>query len=252
MDLPPEDGLIRLNKLLATLGVESRRHAEEMIIAGRITVDGVTATEKGQKVRRGAVIKVDGVEVGPPPPPAWLALHKPKGYVSTKEDTRDRPIVMDLLPPELSHVHSIGRLDGDVSGLLLFTNQGELTHRLAHPSYGVEKVYHAATRRRFSEDAARRLAHGVDLNDGPTAPAKCRVVGREGSGSLVELIIHEGRKHQVKRMFEAVGYPLAELRRVAVGPVSLGDLERGRWRHLTDAEVDELYRMAGLPRPSRE
>ena len=189
---------------------------------GRITVDGVTATEKGE-VRRGAVIKVDGVEVGPPPPPAWLALHKPKGYVSTKEDTRDRPIVMDLLPPELSHVHSIGRLDGDVSGLLLFTNQGELTHRLAHPSYGVEKVYHAATRRRFSEDAARRLAHGVDLNDGPTAPAKCRVVGREGSGSLVELIIHEGRKHQVKRMFRRSGTcPLAEPAESPWDPFRLG------------------------------
>lgn len=251
MDPRPDDDLIRLNKLLATLGVESRRHAEEMIIAGRITVDGVTATEKGQKVRRGAVIAVDGREVGPPPPPAWLALHKPKGYVSTKEDTRDRPIVMDLLPPELHHVHSIGRLDGDVSGLLLFTNQGELTHRLAHPSFGVHKVYHAVTQRPFAADRARELAQGVALDDGPTAPAKCRIVGREGSGSLVELSIHEGRKHQVKRMFEAVGYPLAELRRVSVGPVNLGDLPRGRWRHLTDTEVGELYLLAELPRPPR-
>jgi 23S rRNA pseudouridine2605 synthase len=247
-----DDDLIRLNKLLAHLGVASRRHAEEMIIEGRITVDGVTATEKGQKVRRNAVIAVDGEEVGPPPPPAWLALHKPKGYVCTKEDTHDRPIVMDLIPPELQHVHSIGRLDGDVSGLLLFTNQGQLTHRLAHPSYEVDKVYHAITQRPLSDANARRIAEGVELDDGPTAPAQCRILGPEGSGSLVELVIHEGRKHQVKRMFEAVGAPLDDLRRVGVGPVHLGNLERGRWRYLTDDEVDGLYRGVGLEPPQGE
>lgn len=245
-----EEELIRLNKLLATLGVESRRHAEEMIVAGRITVDGVVATEKGQKVRRGAVIAVDGQEVGAPPPPVWLALHKPRGYVCTRSDTRDRPIVMDLLPPEYQHLHSVGRLDGDVSGLLLFTNQGELTHRLAHPRYEVTKVYHAVTSRPFGASAARKLAGGVQLEDGPTAPAVVQIIGPAGSGTLVALSIHEGRKHQVKRMFEAVGYPLVELSRVSVGPVELGDLARGRWRHLTEAEVDELYRMVGLERPS--
>ncbi len=248
---PSDDGLIRLNKLLAQRGVASRRHVEQMILDGRIRVDGVLATEKGQKARPDARIEVDGVPGEAPPPPVWLALHKPRGYVCTKEDTHDRPIVMDLFPPELKHVHSIGRLDGDVSGLILFTNQGELTHRLAHPSFEIDKVYHVATTRPVTDKQIRELERGVSLEDGPAAPARCRILQRrEGEGSLVEMTIHEGRKHQVKRMVVAVGNGVARLTRVSVGPVHLGDLERAHWRHLTAEEVAALYEMTGLPLPS--
>lgn len=244
-----DSGLIRLNKLLAGKGVASRRHVEEMIIEGRIRVDGELATEKGLKVRPNARIEVDGHAVGQPPPLAWVALHKPRGYVCTKEDSRDRPIVMDLLPPELSHLHPVGRLDGDVSGLLLFTNEGELTHRLTHPRYGIEKVYHCRTSSPMRPRQAQALEEGIELEDGPSYPAKCRVLRPSGSGSLVELRIHEGRKHQVKRMFEAVGNPLIQLERVAVGPVELGDLGRGRYRPLTPYEVIELHKRTMLPIP---
>ncbi len=244
-----DSGFIRLNKLLAGKGVASRRHVEEMIIAGRIRVDGELATEKGLKVRPNAQIEVDGHVVGQPPPLAWVALHKPRGYVCTKEDSRDRPIVMDLLPPELSHLHPVGRLDGDVSGLLLFTNEGELTHRLTHPRYGIEKVYHCHTTSPMRPRQAQALEEGIELEDGPSYPAQCRVLRPSGSGSLVELRIHEGRKHQVKRMFEAVGNPLIQLERVAVGPVELGSLGRGRYRPLTPYEVIELHKRTMLPIP---
>ncbi len=250
-ETPSGDGLVRLNKLLAQRGVASRRHVEQMIIEGRIRVDGVLAMEKGQKARPDARIEVDGALVEAPPPPVWLALHKPRGYVCTKEDTHDRPIVMDLFPPELKHVHSIGRLDGDVSGLILFTNQGELTHRLAHPSFEIDKVYHVETTRPVTGRQVRELERGVVLDDGPAAPAKCRILeAREGPGSLLEMTIHEGRKHQVKRMVMAVGNGVARLTRVTVGPVHLGDLERAHWRHLTEAEVTTLYEMTGLSLPS--
>lgn len=241
--------LVRLNKLLATRGVASRRHVEEMIVAGRISVDGVVATEKGQKVRPDAVIEVDGRPVVSAPPLAWVALHKPRGYVSTKEDTHDRPIVMDLLPPELAHLHSVGRLDGDVSGLLLFTNDGALTHRLTHPRYGVLKLYRVVTGSRVTAAQVDALSKGVVLEDGPAAPARCQVLGREGAGSVCELAMHEGRKHEVKRLFEAVGNSVRRLERVAFGPVRLGQLPRGRWRHLTAQEVAQLYQAAGLPLP---
>jgi len=244
-----DDGLVRLNKLLATYGVASRRHVEEMIVAGRITVDGVTATEKGMKVAPGAVIMVDGAPVAEPPLPVWLALHKPRGYICTKEDTHDRPMVIDLVPPDLKQVHPVGRLDGDVSGLLLMTNQGELTHRLTHPRYEVGKVYRAVTSRPLTSQQHTALETGVELDDGPSAPAKCHRVGRQGVGSVVELVIHEGRKHQVKRMFDAVGNPVTGLERIAVGPVKLGDMPRGHWRHLTPEEVGELYRLTGLQVP---
>jgi len=244
-----DDGLVRLNKLLAGKGVASRRHVEEMIIEGRIRVDGELATEKGLRVRPGARIEVDGRVVGDPPPLAWVALHKPRGYVCTKEDSRDRPIVMDLLPSELAHLHPVGRLDGDVSGLLLFTNEGELTHRLTHPRYGIEKVYQGRTTSPMRPQQAQALEDGIELEDGPSYPAKCRTLAPSGSGSLVELRIHEGRKHQVKRMFEAVGNPLIQLERVAVGPVELADLGRGRYRPLTPYEVIELHKRTMLPIP---
>jgi len=244
-----EDGFTRLNKLLAHYGVASRRHVEEMIVAGRVTVDGTTATEKGMKVGPGAVIEVDGTPVAQPPAPVWLALHKPKGYICTKEDTHDRPMVIDLVPPDLKHVHPVGRLDGDVSGLLLMTNQGELTHRLTHPRYEVDKVYRAVTSRPLTARQRAALQNGVELDDGPSAPAKCQPVGRQGPGAIVDLVIHEGRKHQVKRMFEAVGNPLTRLERIAIGPVRLGDMPRGHWRHLTPEEVAELYRLTGLAAP---
>jgi len=241
--------LVRLNKLLASRGIASRRHIEEMIVAGRIRVDGETATEKGQKVRPEAVIEVDGRAAETTPPPAWIALHKPRGYVTTKEDTHDRPIIMDLIPPELRHLNPVGRLDGDVSGLILLTNDGQLAYRLTHPRYSVGKTYHVTTSRPASHAQMRRVAAGLELDDGPTAPAECWSRGRAGDGSLVELTIHEGRKHQVKRMFDAVGNPVRGLVRVAVGPVSLGELGRGLWRHLTADEVGELYRMVGLVCP---
>jgi 23S rRNA pseudouridine2605 synthase len=231
---------MRLNAFLSRAGVASRRGADELIKAGRVTVNGEPGrlnTVVGARDR----VEVDGEEVARQRL-AYVLLHKPAGVVTTARDPQGRPTVVGLVPHE-PRVVPVGRLDVDTTGVLLLTNDGQLAHRLAHPRYGVEKTYVAEVERDPDEDALRRLREGIELEDGWTAPAGAR---RLGPGR-VELVLHEGRKHQVKRMLSAVGYPVTRLHRSAYAGLTLEGLEPARWRELDADEVDQLRRAVNTP-----
>ena len=235
---------MRLAKHLAHAGVASRRAAEQLVFAGRVSVDGEVVTDPARDVAGGERIEVDGERVGSAPAVRVVyALNKPPGVVSTASDTHGRPTVVDLVrTPGDRRLYPIGRLDADTSGLILLTDDGDLAHRLTHPSFGVPKTYVAQLGGpRIGETALKRLRAGVDLEDGRTAPAEVRRLGNHE----LELTLHEGRKRQVRRMCEAVGLPVRSLRRVSFGPLALGRLPEGRARRLVPAEVDELRHAAG-------
>ena len=234
---------MRLNAYLARTGVASRRGADELIKRGRIRVNGVTAG-LSTYVKEGDVVDLDG-RLLLPQALAYVLLHKPAGVVTTASDPHGRPTVVGLVEHD-SRVVPVGRLDADTTGALLLTNDGELAHRLAHPRYEVEKVYEAEVEGEPSDKALAALERGVELDDGPTAPAQARRLGP----SLVELSIHEGRKHQVKRMLEAVGHPVARLHRSRYANLSVEGLEPGAWRELEPSEVDQLRTMPG-PAPAK-
>jgi 23S rRNA pseudouridine2605 synthase len=232
---------VRLNAYLARAGIASRRRADELITAGRVTVNG----EPGQLntfVAARDRVAFDGraVELQPL---AYVLLHKPAGTVTTARDPQSRPTVVGLVDHP-ARVVPVGRLDADTTGALLLTNDGELAHRLAHPRYEVDKVYEAEVEGEPSDEALERLRAGIELDDGPTAPARVRRLGP----TSVELAIHEGRKHQVKRMLAAVGHPVKRLHRSVYAGLSLEGLEPGAWRELEPFEVDLLRSAAPLPR----
>ena len=237
---------MRLAKFLAHAGVASRRAGEGLIAEGRVSVGGRTVTDPAHDVGEGSDVAVDGVAVQPEPREVH-ALHKPAGVVSTAADTHDRPTVVGLVASE-RRLYPVGRLDADTTGLILLTNDGELAQRLTHPRYGVEKTYRATVRPpEVPESALVALREGVELDDGPTAPAGAETVGK----GLIELTLREGRKRQVRRMCEAVGHRVVALERIAFGPLRLGSLEAGRSRRLTAEEVDGLYAASGWKnRPS--
>jgi len=224
---------MRLNAYLARAGVASRRAADGLIKAGRVTVNG----EPGQLntfVNKGDRVEVDDAPVAAQRL-AYVLLHKPAATLTTARDPRGRPTVVDLVDvPE--RVVPVGRLDADTTGVLLLTNDGPLAHRLAHPRYGVEKVYEAEVEGRPTPSALRRLEEGVELEDGRTAPARARLL----APSTIELVLHEGRKHQVKRMCEAVGHPVQRLHRSRYAGLTLEGLEPGAWRELEPSEVSLL------------
>ena len=224
---------MRLNAFLARAGVASRRRADELIKAGRVTVNG-EAGQLNTVVGAHDRVEVDGTEVQRKGL-RYVLLHKPPGVVTTASDPQGRPTVVDLVPAE-PRVVPVGRLDADTTGALLLTNDGQLAHRLAHPRYGVEKTYVAEVEGDPDEDALRRLRDGIELEDGRTAPAQARRLGR----GRVELVLHEGRKHQVKRMLAAVGHPVRHLHRSAYAGVKLEGLEPGRCRELEPLEVERL------------
>jgi 23S rRNA pseudouridine2605 synthase len=229
---------MRLNAYLARAGVASRRKADELIKAGRVHVNG----EPGQLntfVEPNDVVELDGQRLAPQRL-AYVLLHKPEGVVTTARDPHGRRTVVDLVRHE-ARVVPVGRLDADTTGALLLTNDGELAHRLAHPRYQVEKVYEAEVEGDPADDALARLADGLELDDGPTAPARVRRLGP----SRVEVAIHEGRKHQVKRMLEAVGHPVRSLHRSRYAGLTPAGLEPGEWRELEPEEL-ELLRVAIL------
>ena len=224
---------MRLNAYLARAGVASRRAADELILAGRVRVNG-EAGQVNTFVEAGDRVEVDGREVAPQRL-AYVLLYKPAGVVTTARDPQGRRTVVDLVPAE-PRVVPVGRLDADTTGALLLTNDGPLAHRLAHPRYGVEKTYEVEVVGEPDDDALRRLREGVDLDDGRTAPARARRLGRD----RVELVLHEGRKHQVKRMCAAVGHPVVRLHRSAYAGLTLAGLDPGAWRELTPDEVESL------------
>jgi 23S rRNA pseudouridine2605 synthase len=224
---------MRLNAYLARAGLASRRGSEEVIRAGKVTVNGRPAG-LATVVQPGDRVEVDG-ETIEPEPFAYVLLHKPAGVVTTARDPQGRSTVVGLVDHE-QRLFPVGRLDADTTGALLLTNDGELAHRLMHPRYEVDKVYVAEVEGRPGPDALRRLAEGVVLEDGPTAPAVAR---RLGPGR-VELTLHEGRKHQVKRMLEAVGHPVTRLHRTRYAGLDLQGLPAGRWRELSAGEIERL------------
>ena len=224
---------MRLNAYLARAGVASRRGADELIKAGRVTVNG----EPGQLntfVQSRDRVEVDGARVSLQRL-AYVLLHKPAGVVTTARDPQGRPTVVGLVPAE-PRIVPVGRLDADTTGALVLTNDGPLAHRLAHPRYGVEKVYEAEIEGEPDDEALDALRNGIELDDGATAPARVRRLGP----NTIELALHEGRNRQVRRMLEAVGHPVARLHRSAYAGLTLEGLEPGRWRELEPSEVDAL------------
>ena len=234
---------IRLQKVLADAGVGSRRSCEALIAEGRVEVDGEVVRTQGRRVDPArAVVKVDGVRVATAPDQLYLALNKPKGVLSTMSDERGRPTVGDLVAQRSTRLFHVGRLDADTEGLLLLTNDGDLAHRLMHPSHGVEKTYLAEVSGAVGREELAALRRGVELDDGPAKAVRVRVVAAGEGRTLLELVITEGRNRIVRRMCAAVGHPVQRLVRTAVGPVALGSLKPGRTRRLTATEVGELYR----------
>ena len=227
---------MRLNAYLARAGVASRRRADELIKAGRVRVNGEPGA-LNTFVEAGDRVELDGRSLAPQRL-AYVLLHKPAGVVTTARDPHRRPTVVDLVRHE-ARVVPVGRLDADTTGALLLTNDGPLAHRLAHPRYEVEKVYEAEVEGEPSNDALRRLREGVDLDDGRTAPAHARRLGP----SKLELAIHEGRKHQVKRMLGAVGHPVMRLHRSRYAGLTVKGLGPGEWRELAGPEVESLRRL---------
>ncbi len=249
---------VRLQKVLAQAGVASRRAAEELIAAGRVSVDGKIVREMGRRVDpENAVVHVDGARIVLSDDVVHLALNKPRGILSTMSDDRGRECVGDLIVERgimdehfdgapRSRLFHVGRLDAETEGLLLLTNDGELGHRLMHPSFEVEKTYVAEVMGQVPRDLGKRLRAGVELEDGPVAVDSFRLVDSMPGRSMVELKLHEGRKHVVRRLLEEVGFPVQRLVRTAFGKVSLGDQRPGRFRPLNQTEVGALYRSVGM------
>ena len=245
---PTEEGPQRLQKLLAAAGIGSRRACEELIAAGRVTVDGRRATLGDRADPRTSAIHVDGERIVTDTRLVYLALNKPRGIVSTMSDEKGRPGIQELLGSTVpQRVYHVGRLDTDSEGLLLLTNDGDLAHKLTHPSYEVSKTYLAEVAGPLPRGVGRTLKQGVELDDGPAKADSFRLVDAVGRTALVEITLHEGRTHIVRRMLDHVGHPVSRLIRTAVGPVHLGDLQTGRWRHLTRAEVAALFAAAEHP-----
>jgi 23S rRNA pseudouridine2605 synthase len=229
--------VLRLAKYLAHAGVASRRSAEGLILAGRVSVDGALVTDPARDVAEDARVVLDGRPLAGPEPRVLYALHKPVGVVSTARDTHGRKTVLDLVPARGLRLYPVGRLDADSSGLILLSNDGELANRLTHPRFEVPKTYRATLAGPpVTDRALRALRSGIELEDGPTAPARARRV----AGHTIELTIHEGRNRQVRRMCKAVGHPVLELARIGFGPLQLGDLKPGAHRRLSEPEVERL------------
>jgi 23S rRNA pseudouridine2605 synthase len=236
----------RLQKVLAAAGVGSRRHCESIIAAGRVAVNGVVIAELGAKADPDTdAITLDGKPIAAEAK-VYILLNKPPGYTSTRSDPHAERTVLDLVKDEKAFLYPVGRLDVDTAGLLMLTNDGEFTKLLTHPSHEIDKTYLAVVSGRVQAHTLDRLGRGVRLEDGQTAPARARLVAysRDGDASTVEIVIHEGRKRQVRRMFEATGHKVQRLTRTRLGTLDLRGLAEGHSRRLTRKEIGELTRLA--------
>jgi 23S rRNA pseudouridine2605 synthase len=242
-----DDGLVRLQKLLAQSGVASRRKCEELMLAGLVEVDGEVVTRLGTKVDpTTAVIRVEGRRLPPVSPHVYLALNKPRGVVSTMSDPEGRRTLQDLVADRPERLFHVGRLDTDTEGLILLTNDGDFAQRVAHPSYELQKTYVAEVDGVVAKGTVRRVRGGVELEDGPVEVTSFKVVSTTAERSIVELVIHEGRNRIVRRLLDAVGHPVRRLTRTAVGPVLLRGLAPGSVRELTREELGILLDAARL------
>lgn len=240
-----DDGQIRLQKLLAQSGVASRRKCEELMLEGLVEVDGEVVTRLGTKVDpKVAVIHVDGKRLPPISPNVYLVLNKPRGVVSTMSDPEGRRNLTEFVEDRPERLFHVGRLDTDTSGLILLTNDGEFAHRMAHPSYEVDKTYVAEVDGDVFPSTLKKLRAGVVLEDGPVHPSHVKLIagpqGNPTGRSIVELVIHEGRNRIVRRLLDSVGHPVRRLTRTAFGPLALKNLQVGTTRELTDDELGAL------------
>lgn len=234
----------RLNKYLARAGVCSRRQADLLIQAGKVKVNGIVVEEMGIQIDpRDDRVEVDGKPIKSLGEYEYLILHKPPGYLSTMRDPFQRPTVIDLLPKTKTRLYPVGRLDLDTSGLLFFTNDGDLALALTHPRHLVEKVYRAKVIGTPVVSDLEKLARGILLEDGPTAPAKIAIDKVENGNAIIIITLREGRKRQVKRMMRAIGHPVLALHREAMGPLTLGTLKQGAYRRPTEFELNELLKL---------
>ena len=232
---------MRLNKYLARAGVTSRRKADILIEEGRVRVNGETVTRLGSQINVEAdKVEVNGVEIKPETK-YYLILNKPPGYVVTLDDPLERPTVKELLPDLGIRLFPVGRLDLNSEGLLLFTNDGELAHKLMHPRYEINKVYMVRIKGRIESRDLSVLSDGVYLDNRKTSPDKIRLIKRDPASSLLKIEVHEGRKREIRRMFQAVGYHVVKLMRIQFAGLKLGRLEKGKWRYLKPDEVKKLY-----------
>lgn len=237
----------RLQKVLAQAGVGSRRKCEELIEAGSVTVNGQVVDELGVRINPDeCVIEVLGKRVSVDANLITVVLNKPKGVVSTMSDPDGRPALDQYVTGFDERLFHVGRLDADTTGVLLLTNDGELANKLAHPTHGVSKVYVAKVQGHVTKGLVNQLRQGIELDDGPTRAVECRIIDAADAASLVEVEMHEGRNRIVRRMFDAVGHPVIDLVRTRFGSVSLGTLQPGEMRTLTNAEIGELQKAAGL------
>jgi 23S rRNA pseudouridine2605 synthase len=242
----------RLNKLLAHAGVGSRRHVEELIAAGRVSVDGRPVRELGTKVDPQAQrVAVDGQPVKLERPVYWV-VNKPRGYLCTNDDPAGRPRAIDLVPHVEQRVYTVGRLDEDSEGLLLLTNDGDLAHRLMHPRYGVEKTYLVQVAGHPSREDVQQLLQGVWLSDGHVRARRVKVMKSQGDSTWVQVVLSEGKNREIRRMLARLNHKVLRLRRVAIGPVQLDKLAKGKARKLSLDEVNALRRSAGKAAPEEE
>lgn len=242
-----DDEGIRLQKVMAAAGVGSRRVSEDLIAAGRVSVNGEVVTEPGRRVDPTRdVVHVDGLRVQLDDHHLTLVLNKPLGVISAMSDDRGRPTLEPYVEPTGKRLFHVGRLDSDTDGLLLLTNDGELAHRLAHPSYEVSKTYVAEVRGDVARGVSRRLREGVELEDGPARADKFTVLQQRHDASVVQIQLHEGRNRIVRRMLEEVGHPVTRLTRIAMGPIRLGQLRPGQTRPIVSTELGQLMKVVGL------
>lgn len=237
----------RLHKVMARAGIASRRRCEQYIMEGRVKVNGDTVRTLGAKVDPFVdQVEVDGKPVDFSKHHVYIAINKPPGYLTTVKDPFNRPIVLDLLDLPRAGLFPVGRLDKDSEGILLLTNDGDLAYRLTHPRFSVQKTYLVEVRGYPEESIFKCLQRGIILEDGLTAPAQVRLIKRGKDRSIIEIAIREGRKRQVRRMFEKVGHPVKSLKRISIGPLELGDLTSGHHRMLSPSEVYSLQHAVGL------
>ncbi|KUG04685.1 ribosomal large subunit pseudouridine synthase b [hydrocarbon metagenome] len=235
---------MRLSKYLADAGVASRRKSEKLIADGKVQVNGAVVLEQGWVVNPDKdIVHVDGLHVTGQEK-IYLLLNKPAGYLCSVYDPHGRPTVMDLVKDITGRLYPVGRLDMDTEGLLIMSNDGDFTNLMIHPRYHIDKKYRASVAGQINSDALKRLAQGVELEDGLTAPASIIVLEQEQKSTTIEIEIHEGRKRQVRRMCAAVGFPVISLKRTAFGFLTLGNIEVGQYRHLHTHEIEGLYKLA--------
>ncbi|GLY58562.1 pseudouridine synthase [Cellulosimicrobium cellulans] len=245
-DVHVEDG-VRLQKVLASAGLGSRRACEDLIAQGRVEVDGVRVTELGVRVDPArAVVHVDGMRLQLDSSRVTLALNKPRGVVSTMHDPDGRPSIAELVADRPERLFHVGRLDADSEGLLLLTNDGELANHLAHPSHEVAKTYLVTVRGKVAGNVANKFLHGIELEDGVVQADAYRVVDQVADQTMIEVVLHSGRNRVVRRMFEEVGYPVTRLVRTRIGPIALGNLRPGTTRVLGRTELGTLMAGVGL------